>query len=169
MCSNLTFYTDLFITPLVFFGSEAFLNTKYQCEQVEVLTSHASGKEVLQNVHLPPINTPNKLRSSLLPSNTGEQVAGGSLSLSLSVSLILYLSINYNFYFSFCRLLLPRIVFLLWTGCGDKMNAVQVISVTLLSILAANAQVIKPGRCPRPAVQQKFDAARVNTKPFYSL
>lgn len=49
------------------------------------------------------------------------------------------------------------------------MNAVQVISVTLLSILAANAQVIKPGRCPRPAVQQKFDAARVNTKPLYSL
>lgn len=51
------------------------------------------------------------------------------------------------------------------TGCGEKMNAIQVISLTLLSVLAANAQVIKPGRCPQPAVQEKFDAARVNTKP----
>ncbi|TWW73654.1 apolipoprotein D-like [Takifugu flavidus] len=40
------------------------------------------------------------------------------------------------------------------------MNAYQVISLALLSVLAAEAQVIKPGRCPRPAVQQKFDAAR---------
>lgn len=46
------------------------------------------------------------------------------------------------------------------------MNAIQVISLTLLSVLAANAQVIMPGRCPKPAVQEKFDAARVNTKPF---
>lgn len=42
------------------------------------------------------------------------------------------------------------------------MNAYQVISLALLSVLAAEAQVIKPGRCPRPAVQQEFDAARVN-------
>lgn len=54
---------------------------------------------------------------------------------------------------------------MLSTGCGEKMNAVQVISLTLLSVLAANAQVIKPGRCPQPAVQEKFDAARVNIKP----
>lgn len=46
------------------------------------------------------------------------------------------------------------------------MKAIQVISLTLLSLLAASAQVIKPGRCPRPAVQQKFDAARVNECSF---
>ncbi|XP_076601717.1 apolipoprotein D-like [Chaetodon auriga] len=45
-------------------------------------------------------------------------------------------------------------------GCGEKMNAIQVISLTLLSVLAANAQVIMPGRCPKPAVQENFDAAR---------
>lgn len=42
------------------------------------------------------------------------------------------------------------------------MNAIQVISLGLLSVLAVNAQVIKPGRCPNPAVQETFDAARVN-------
>ncbi|XP_047446302.1 apolipoprotein D-like [Mugil cephalus] len=40
------------------------------------------------------------------------------------------------------------------------MNAIQVFSLTLLSLLAANAQVIMPGRCPRPAVQSDFDAAK---------
>uniref|UniRef100_A0A3B4XRS0 Chemokine interleukin-8-like domain-containing protein n=1 Tax=Seriola lalandi dorsalis TaxID=1841481 RepID=A0A3B4XRS0_SERLL len=35
-----------------------------------------------------------------------------------------------------------------------------VISITLLSVLAANAQVIVPGRCPKPAVQENFDAAK---------
>ncbi|KAM9845408.1 apolipoprotein D-like [Aulostomus maculatus] len=40
------------------------------------------------------------------------------------------------------------------------MNAIQVISLTLLSALAANAQVIVPGRCPRPLVQKNFDAAQ---------
>uniref|UniRef100_H3CJ67 Apolipoprotein D n=1 Tax=Tetraodon nigroviridis TaxID=99883 RepID=H3CJ67_TETNG len=40
------------------------------------------------------------------------------------------------------------------------MNAVQVLPLALLAALAAHAQVIKPGRCPRPAVQQEFDAAR---------
>uniref|UniRef100_A0A8C4NYB4 Apolipoprotein D n=1 Tax=Dicentrarchus labrax TaxID=13489 RepID=A0A8C4NYB4_DICLA len=40
------------------------------------------------------------------------------------------------------------------------MNAIQVISLTLLSVLAANAQVIMPGRCPKPAVQSDFDAAK---------
>jgi len=40
------------------------------------------------------------------------------------------------------------------------MKAIQVISVTLLCVLAANAQVTKPGRCPQPAVQQNFDATR---------
>lgn len=46
------------------------------------------------------------------------------------------------------------------------MNAIQVLSLALLSVLAANAQVIMPGRCPMPAVQKDFDAARVNTKLF---
>ncbi|XP_054452559.1 apolipoprotein D-like [Anoplopoma fimbria] len=40
------------------------------------------------------------------------------------------------------------------------MNTIQVISLTLLSVLAANAQVIMPGRCPKPAVQENFDAAK---------
>jgi len=40
------------------------------------------------------------------------------------------------------------------------MKAIQVISVTLLCVLAANAQVFKPGRCPQPAVQQNFDPTR---------
>ncbi|XP_035527086.1 apolipoprotein D-like [Morone saxatilis] len=40
------------------------------------------------------------------------------------------------------------------------MNAIQVISLTVLSVLAANAQVIMPGKCPKPAVQKDFDAAR---------
>ncbi|KAM8727004.1 apolipoprotein D-like [Acanthopagrus schlegelii] len=40
------------------------------------------------------------------------------------------------------------------------MNAIHVISLALLSVLAANAQVIMPGRCPKPAVQENFDAAR---------
>ncbi|MEQ2193592.1 hypothetical protein XENOCAPTIV_004949 [Xenoophorus captivus] len=42
--------------------------------------------------------------------------------------------------------------------------AKQVFSFTLLSVLAANAQVIMPDRCPNAAVQEKFDAARVNIK-----
>lgn len=54
------------------------------------------------------------------------------------------------------------------TGCGEKMNAIQLISITLLSALAAHAQVIMPGRCPKPAVQENFDAARVNTKATYA-
>ncbi|KAK7944716.1 hypothetical protein WMY93_000444 [Mugilogobius chulae] len=40
------------------------------------------------------------------------------------------------------------------------MNALQVISLALLSVMAAQAQVIMPGRCPQPAVQKDFDAAR---------
>jgi len=40
------------------------------------------------------------------------------------------------------------------------MKAIQVIFLNLLCILAANAQVFKPGRCPKPAVQQDFDPAR---------
>ncbi|XP_068427389.1 apolipoprotein D-like [Clinocottus analis] len=45
-------------------------------------------------------------------------------------------------------------------GCGEKMNAIQVISLTLLSVLAVSAQFIKPGKCPKPAVQENFDTAR---------
>nr|XP_057907984.1 apolipoprotein D-like [Doryrhamphus excisus] len=40
------------------------------------------------------------------------------------------------------------------------MAAMQVIALTLLSILSANAQVTMPGRCPRPAVQDDFDITR---------
>ncbi|XP_076004301.1 apolipoprotein D-like [Genypterus blacodes] len=46
------------------------------------------------------------------------------------------------------------------------MKAIQVISLTLLSVLAANAQVIMPGKCPTPAVQENFDAARYLGKWF---
>ncbi|KAK2822621.1 hypothetical protein Q5P01_022686 [Channa striata] len=45
-------------------------------------------------------------------------------------------------------------------GVGEKMNPIQVISLVLLSVLAANSQVIQPGRCPVPAVQEKFDASQ---------
>ncbi|XP_072296422.1 apolipoprotein D-like [Eucyclogobius newberryi] len=40
------------------------------------------------------------------------------------------------------------------------MNALHVIALALLSVMAAQAQVIMPGRCPQPAVQEDFDAAR---------
>ncbi|XP_074505845.1 apolipoprotein D-like [Sebastes fasciatus] len=40
------------------------------------------------------------------------------------------------------------------------MKAMQVISLTLLSVLAASAQVLKFGKCPKPAVQANFDATR---------
>uniref|UniRef100_A0A7N6B2A8 Apolipoprotein D n=1 Tax=Anabas testudineus TaxID=64144 RepID=A0A7N6B2A8_ANATE len=40
------------------------------------------------------------------------------------------------------------------------MDASQVTFLALLFVLTANAQVIKPGRCPVPAVQEKFDAAQ---------
>ncbi|KAM9350198.1 apolipoprotein D-like [Symphorus nematophorus] len=40
------------------------------------------------------------------------------------------------------------------------MKAMQVISLTLLSVLAASAQVIRFGKCPKPAVQANFDATR---------
>lgn len=43
------------------------------------------------------------------------------------------------------------------------MKFLQMFSFTLLSVLAANSQVIMPGRCPSAAVQQKFDAARVRS------
>ncbi|KAE8290724.1 Apolipoprotein D [Larimichthys crocea] len=40
------------------------------------------------------------------------------------------------------------------------MKAMQVISLTVLSVLAASAQGLKFGRCPKPAVQVNFDASR---------
>ncbi|XP_071765276.2 apolipoprotein Da, duplicate 2 [Centroberyx gerrardi] len=40
------------------------------------------------------------------------------------------------------------------------MKAVQVISLTLLSVLAASAQIFRPGKCPKPAVQENFDVTR---------
>uniref|UniRef100_A0A667XH51 Apolipoprotein D n=1 Tax=Myripristis murdjan TaxID=586833 RepID=A0A667XH51_9TELE len=46
------------------------------------------------------------------------------------------------------------------TNCGDKMKAVQVISLTLLCVVAASAQVFVPGKCPKPAVQENFDVTR---------
>lgn len=42
-----------------------------------------------------------------------------------------------------------------------KMKTMQVISLTLLLVLTASAQVLKFGRCPKPAVQANFDATRV--------
>ncbi|KAG8014285.1 Apolipoprotein D [Nibea albiflora] len=45
-------------------------------------------------------------------------------------------------------------------GRGEKMKAMQVIFLTLLSVLAASAQVLRFGRCPKPAVQANFDASR---------
>ncbi|XP_033507053.1 apolipoprotein D-like isoform X1 [Epinephelus lanceolatus] len=46
------------------------------------------------------------------------------------------------------------------TGRGEKMKAIQVISLTLLCIFAASAQVLKFGKCPTPAVQANFDPTR---------
>ncbi|CAF87279.1 unnamed protein product [Tetraodon nigroviridis] len=40
------------------------------------------------------------------------------------------------------------------------MKATQVISLTLLSVLSAGAQLIKFGKCPKPDVQANFDATR---------
>ncbi|XP_034742631.1 apolipoprotein D-like isoform X2 [Etheostoma cragini] len=40
------------------------------------------------------------------------------------------------------------------------MKAMQVITLTLLSVLAASAQVVNFGKCPQPAVQADFDASR---------
>ncbi|XP_028988860.1 apolipoprotein Da, duplicate 2 [Betta splendens] len=41
-----------------------------------------------------------------------------------------------------------------------KMNVMQVLPLTLMCVLAAKAQVIQTGRCPVPAVQERFDAAK---------
>ncbi|KAG1934836.1 apolipoprotein Da [Pimephales promelas] len=40
------------------------------------------------------------------------------------------------------------------------MQALQVLSLTFLSVLAVSAQSISPGKCPEPPVQQNFDPAR---------
>ncbi|XP_010892932.2 apolipoprotein Da, duplicate 2 [Esox lucius] len=40
------------------------------------------------------------------------------------------------------------------------MQTLQVLSLTLLSILAGKAQTLRPGKCPQPPVQANFDAAR---------
>ncbi|KAM6918458.1 apolipoprotein D-like [Xenentodon cancila] len=40
------------------------------------------------------------------------------------------------------------------------MKVTQVISLTLLLVIAAGAQVLKSGKCPNPAVQANFDASR---------
>ncbi|XP_042284954.1 apolipoprotein D-like isoform X1 [Thunnus maccoyii] len=48
----------------------------------------------------------------------------------------------------------------LHTDCGAKMKAIQVISLTLLCVLAANAQLLKFGKCPKLDVQANFDATR---------
>lgn len=54
----------------------------------------------------------------------------------------------------------------LFSSLQVKMKAVQVISLTLLSVLTASAQLIKFGKCPKPDVQANFDATRVNLKSF---
>ncbi|KAJ8011188.1 hypothetical protein DPEC_G00055580 [Dallia pectoralis] len=43
---------------------------------------------------------------------------------------------------------------------GPKMQTLQVLSLTLLTILAAKAQTVRPGKCPQPPVQANFDAAK---------
>ncbi|XP_067110099.1 apolipoprotein D-like [Osmerus mordax] len=40
------------------------------------------------------------------------------------------------------------------------MQALQVLSLTLLSVLAASAQTFVSGKCPNPPVQANFDVAR---------
>ncbi|XP_073705975.1 apolipoprotein Da, duplicate 2 [Garra rufa] len=40
------------------------------------------------------------------------------------------------------------------------MQAFQILSLTLLSVLAVSAQSIGSGKCPQPPVQQNFDPAR---------
>ncbi|XP_056323378.1 apolipoprotein Da, duplicate 2 [Danio aesculapii] len=40
------------------------------------------------------------------------------------------------------------------------MQALQVVSVTLLAVLAVSAQSIGSGKCPQPPVQQDFDPTR---------
>lgn len=114
------------------------------------IASNVNRKEGLQKTgHQSIKKVSSKLRTSLLPGNTGKQVAGVILVFSPPVSKWISIT-EQSFLFS--------------TGCGEKMNGIQVISLTLLCVLAANAQVIMPGRCPKPAVQENFDAARVNTK-----
>uniref|UniRef100_A0A3B1JME6 Apolipoprotein D n=1 Tax=Astyanax mexicanus TaxID=7994 RepID=A0A3B1JME6_ASTMX len=43
---------------------------------------------------------------------------------------------------------------------GVMMKAVQVLSLTLLSVLAVSAMTFHSGRCPTPPVQQSFDPTR---------
>ncbi|XP_056149464.1 apolipoprotein Da, duplicate 2 [Lampris incognitus] len=40
------------------------------------------------------------------------------------------------------------------------MKAMQVISLTLLSIMTASAQIFVPDKCPKPPVKENFDPAR---------
>ncbi|XP_065133272.1 apolipoprotein D [Paramisgurnus dabryanus] len=40
------------------------------------------------------------------------------------------------------------------------MKTLYVVSLTLLYVLAVNAQAISSGKCPQPAVQQNFDPTR---------
>ena len=49
------------------------------------------------------------------------------------------------------------------------MKAMQVISLTLLCALAASANVLRFGKCPKPDVQANFDISRVNTKLIFPL
>ena len=60
-------------------------------------------------------------------------------------------------------------VFSLSAGFISKMQVFQVISLTLLSVMAANAQVFVWGKCPQPAVQENFDASQVNLNSPISL
>lgn len=46
------------------------------------------------------------------------------------------------------------------------MKPVRVVALTLLSVVAIGAQVLRLGKCPQPAVQANFDANRVNTTFF---
>lgn len=49
------------------------------------------------------------------------------------------------------------------------MQALQVLSLTLLSVLVANAQVLHPGRCPVPPVKENFDVTSVSPTDMYAF
>lgn len=42
------------------------------------------------------------------------------------------------------------------------MNAVQILTLTMLLAAGGSAQLLRSGKCPNPAVQANFDAARVS-------
>jgi len=66
-----------------------------------------------------------------------------------------------NLYLTFLVILI-KYEFLFFQVQAERMQALQVLSLTFLSVLAVSAQSISSGKCPEPPVQQNFDPARVN-------